>query len=423
MPKKLLNNFDKLFFGISSHSVHARTRALADTFQKGALFVSEPQLIIAIAFLGAGFSRWRQKSAFDFHAVLYLSWMSCNMHLSSLIILRRFMQKNHTIRALRIIGMSILFIMMCVAITPTIQWKWTVYLLRGNRCLTGNYCLDLTMTVNEHLENLSGPKQISPQGIIAYLLLAFSNLWQGLLLYKRPQEIWLGFKRMILKSIENEELRDLFIKQTRKRRLRIRQRFRIGIYLYVLAIFDVYGSFAFSLFVVLTHLSWGTFQLFRMRFAPLPDCVKTHLNEWKYGQILAMILLLSPLYSIITFYIEWSLSSQTRPSSTSSLTSTILPRQTLEDQKRDKLQQEIYKLAQFKFTLGTLCVLSVGNVIGFFTLFAYNVSPMPDTSQKYLNISWKTSCFGLLPVVIATVCGLVVICIFSIASALFGARF
>jgi hypothetical protein len=296
------------------------------------------------------------------------------------------------------------------------------------------------MTVSEHLAKLRRKRQISPQGIFAYLLLAFSNLLQGLLLFKSPQRILLRFKQKILKSIENKDLVEVFMKRTRKKGLRIRQRLRVGTYMFVLAILDMYGSYAFSLFVVLTHLGWSTFQLFRMRFAPLPDCVKAHLNEWRFGQILPMILLIAPLYSMITFYAQqiWSdrhsrtkgtgngsdnIPQPTQPSSSPSSTQAIISDVTLEqDPERNKLHHEVYNTIQFKYVLGSFCFLSVGSVVGFFAQFAYNLAPN-SKAQGYHNIGWADTCFSLFPDIIATGCGLTTRLIISIVPLFFSKRF
>lgn len=104
------------------------------------------------------------------------------MHLSSLTILCHCVRNSPRIWALRIIGMFALFSMMCVAITPTIQWKWPVHLQR-NGCRAANDCDDVTTTVKEHLKQFK-QGQLSPQGIFAYLLLAFGNPWQSPLLYE-----------------------------------------------------------------------------------------------------------------------------------------------------------------------------------------------------------------------------------------------
>lgn len=48
-------------------------------------------------------------------------------------------------------------------------------------------------------------------------------------------------------------------------------------------------------------LAWDTMQLFLPRFYVLPSCVRGMLNQWGLGQILALAILLTPIYTILEY--------------------------------------------------------------------------------------------------------------------------
>lgn len=74
------------------------------------------QIVTGIAVLTAGLSKISDISLYHFHLVVYLTWMSSNVHLTSLTILQPILQANKMLKIWRITGMLVLMAMLFVAL-------------------------------------------------------------------------------------------------------------------------------------------------------------------------------------------------------------------------------------------------------------------------------------------------------------------
>jgi hypothetical protein len=83
---------------------------------------SDQQVITGIAILISGFSQLNKGiSVYHWQTIVNLSWFSTVTHMLTLTVLRDQLKKNSLIRALRIIGMGLLVVMLCVALW-TLGW-------------------------------------------------------------------------------------------------------------------------------------------------------------------------------------------------------------------------------------------------------------------------------------------------------------
>lgn len=260
-------------------------------------------MVTALGVLGAALVKMQHYTVFEFQTIIYLAWMATNMHLSTLSILRTWFQSRPHLRAFRLFNMLALLVMMCIAIYPTTEYDWadhTVYDL--GFCSSSHSCSGLTEKVDRHWQAARKQHRLVPQGVFAYAILIISHVWQSAMLFKKVHSSAHDRAQGLLKALGGA-LRPPIRNEPPEVSLRqIKYRLVIGIYMFFLAIIEILGSWAFVQFLVGTHLAWSSFQLFVPRFILLPSCVAAELNNWNFGQILPMLLLLSPLYSIVAYY-------------------------------------------------------------------------------------------------------------------------
>ena len=110
------------------------TKTLDTFFQalaEGVLAFSDTQVIQGIAILVAAFVNITELTVYDWQIVVYLAWMSSNVHLTTLTFLRDYLNERPTLCVIRIIGMFILLVLLLVAFVPTSSYNWVLSVTRG----------------------------------------------------------------------------------------------------------------------------------------------------------------------------------------------------------------------------------------------------------------------------------------------------
>lgn len=293
----MLNNFDTRFVRIMPRA----SNRWSEILRKGVLISGTQQLVMGIAILSSGFAGVSHMVLIDFHVMIYLAWTSSIMHMSTLTFLPPVFPNSFRFRALRVVSMSVLLIMLCIAIFPTTNFTWDDQVKLRNSCPSASDCPLLNDTVSSLWRvaaQSNGRGRLSTQGVVSYLLLISSFIWKVVTLFDNVRKTSHRFLRKPLFYLARIICRFLQKGGT----VHFSYRAFVGFYIFVLAILDFASSFAFYLWIVLICLGWATFQLFLPRLQALPFCVRVQLDEWTFGQILPLMLLLLPLYSVAEFY-------------------------------------------------------------------------------------------------------------------------
>ena len=165
-------------------------------------------------------------------------------------------------------------------------------------CQEALSCLALTdkVSVLWELSSVSnGLSTLNPQAVVLYITLITNHVWKALAMSKKLRKSFHNFLRQPLFFLERMIHRVLCRKG---KPTSLQYRISVGVYIFMLATFDFFSSFAFYLWLVIVNLGWGTLQLFMPRIQVVPACVKHHLDKWTFGQILPLVLLLAPFYSL-----------------------------------------------------------------------------------------------------------------------------
>jgi hypothetical protein len=245
----------------------------------------------------------------NFHSVLSLIWMSSNVYLATLTLLHEYLQTHTAIRNFKIAAMIIFFSFLCVAIIPTTILRWAHTILIPSACPTGvsiSECLALNTYVPSLWQEALGSEKI-PQGALSYAIIAISLVWQATMLFKPTH---CRVRRFIRAPLFLLELALHYIAVLRAERnmacwwsSKSCYCLLLGLYLFVLATLDSFGSFAASLGILTVSFSWASYQLLMPRIHVYPMCVRHALNTWDFGQILPVLLLSAPFFSIAEHYL------------------------------------------------------------------------------------------------------------------------
>lgn len=318
IPEELLTTADKLFYKAKSNP-SAISEDWRKAFQKGVMIFSDQQIVTGIAILIAGFANIRTISVYHYHVVVYLAWMSSNVHLTTLTVLRDFLQRNPLLRAWRVVGMLVLFGLLLVALIPTSGYLFSLTLQKvtsesdispfGNGTAVPWYHYDgdgplWVMAIPARcFWSLEYRRGTSTDGMISFVFLIVSYAWKVGLLYKRSEQ---GFRRWI-------RTKPLFVREKAIKVLAIRRRgltgrdlqqYRILVseYVVILSLLDFCESLAASIWFLTIGLAWGTLQILQPRAGIRRD-IQQEENKWSFGQIMPLLLLALPLIAVLeNFY-------------------------------------------------------------------------------------------------------------------------
>lgn len=150
---------------------------------KGFHFFSIQQSVLGVGILSSGFATMSQTNVFTSHTIIYMAWMSWSAYLSTLVLLRSQSSSDTIVRLLlQQLTMLALLVMLCYASIPITIWSGSADTLSKHwACPTPDHCPVLTWKTSQLVEwaREKHPGQTCPQGIMSYLLLIISYLWQA----------------------------------------------------------------------------------------------------------------------------------------------------------------------------------------------------------------------------------------------------
>ncbi|KAL2830143.1 hypothetical protein BJY01DRAFT_240478 [Aspergillus pseudoustus] len=248
-------------------------------------FLSVQQIVTGIGILAVALRTMSSMLVADFHSVIYLGWMSSTGYLATLTLLRGHLQEHPALRSLNLAAMATLLLMLCFAIFPTTNFAWADHILIQSACLNASSCVAFTTYVpilrqEASNTNLGGKEgHLSPQGVISYIILITGY-------FIRTSLFWLerALHNLAPRGVQED-------RNNKNDRLinKVRYRLLLGLYLVLLALFDVSSSFAAFLGIVTVSFVWAIY----------PACVRRTLDTWDFDQILPVLSSLTPLYNVI----------------------------------------------------------------------------------------------------------------------------
>ena len=287
------------------------------------LMFSDQQILTGIAILATGFIKYCTISVYHYQIVLYLAWMSSGTHLVTLTVLRNYLRDNAVLRTWRIIGMSIIFILLTVALFPTTAGNW------GELAMGW----DLGLEIGYGGQNPTGSAIIAAQcfwepsnwgssnsgggwnsySLVSYIFLLSSYIARASALFAQGEEFfrkWLRQKPgyLVKRGLDRLDL----LAASRPKRFRWVWRAPhtglLAVFTLALATYDLYASFIASMLYLFLVLFFGSWQIFVPR-AFIPSQMLEAENSFGFGQIIPLLLLTLPLLTLLEIYRGTSLLS------------------------------------------------------------------------------------------------------------------
>lgn len=230
--------------------------------------------------------------------------MSSNTHLTSLTVLKFYLQERYTLKTWRITGMGILLILLAVAFIPTASESWLF-------AVSTDYYVNYNTPEGDY-HSAGNParcywrndmrKGINIDAPFSYCIMLCSYVWKAGALYdtKGRWRRWyrhapLNFlgKRFlrIAQKIAPEDFGKIYKPRVFWYRLVLVQ------YCGWICIIDFLESFLASLWALYIYFLWGAIVLFSTRTA-VPQVVRDEENSWRFGQVLPLMLLMLPVVAV-----------------------------------------------------------------------------------------------------------------------------
>ncbi|KAF2479645.1 hypothetical protein BDY17DRAFT_304332 [Neohortaea acidophila] len=419
IPDELLTTYDKLFSRRSGDYSAKWTNIIRDAI----MTLADQQIVTGIAILVAGFAQIHSLSIYLWQSVIYLAWMSSVVHLTSLTYLRYYLRERRALRVWRLAGMSALFCLLFAALYPTtgLDWECNVSSSLSNshaKCLPIQFPARCYWTRPpsrlQELANASGVcpggNSVSLDGVVSYLLLGITYLWKAVMLFDSAEKRvkrWSSISP--LRASEKLIKRIILGRPSRLRRLLYPV--TTSVYVITLAVFELAGSFAGSLWIINASLIWGTMLLVTPRIVLQHSNATEQENVWQFGQILPVLLLAGPLLTMAlqAFSTEEEeraeeahyhpLSAPSDQSSTGKSVKQLFA--SLDEQHpatRDNLHAAIYQSRIFK-TILVLINLGIAGYLGFtFTSITSGLGVLPFLETFATVLLFCPAVLGLIAI-------------------------
>lgn len=243
------------------------------------LSFSDQQMATGIAIIAAGLTQINNIDRYHWQLIVYLGWMSSNVHLTTLTLLQHYFHERPLLSGLRVVGMLILFALLLFGLFPSGQ-----FLFNENipvKCLWE--------------PRFAQRGEFGAAVVVSYVILCCSYMWKisSLVFSKRfypgvQQWIWCRFERKFALLAQSKRQR-----QTLSWKLSLT--LTILLYLVTIALLDMSQSFAASLWTLIIGVFWGTIRIITFKaFASPPGE-----NVWTFGQTLPLLLMLLPLTMLV----------------------------------------------------------------------------------------------------------------------------
>lgn len=273
------------------------SRGQSDKIQRSirnaVLICSDQQIITGIGILIALFTQMKTVSVYHYQVAVYLAWMSSNVHLTTLTILRDYLQKNRTLRFWRVISMLALMVLLVVALVPMVSKSWAWLTRSSGFAVRKNVPQCAASIPAKCFWSKEFRPEIDPDTIFSFVILGVLYAWKVCLLYEGGEKFlgkWLRAKPQYF-------LEKAVVSAAQQHTNPFAYNMRVGCYIYFVAFSDFFESFIATLWFVAISIVWGTLRAVTPR-EQVPQQVRQQEDKITFGQVLPIFLLFLPFMAI-----------------------------------------------------------------------------------------------------------------------------
>ncbi|GAM84762.1 hypothetical protein ANO11243_027630 [Dothideomycetidae sp. 11243] len=269
------------------------------------LLLSDQQLVTGIAIMIAGFiGMFRDNMmVYHFQIVIYLGWMASSVHLSALTMLSGFLPRHSPLMWWRLAGMTVLLVLLSFALVPTASAIWATDDVPGHtnvRNISDITAVNLTNRTGWAVPSRcyffkNHGYRINSNCPLAFIILIVSYIWKAIGLSRTSHELYRRWLRRPWESRLENFLRDKALTKDKRRWSYTNIVYNLVMIIYVHSFLqnELFTSFAASMHISWIGLGLGTVQIIvpRAKF----DYWSSEENQWGFGQIIPLILLIQPM--------------------------------------------------------------------------------------------------------------------------------
>ena len=285
-----------------------------ESLQRFILALSDQQLVTGVAILTAGILKSCTISWWEFQIVVSLAWFSSTTHLSTLVILWKYLRDHPAVRNWRVGGMLAMLVLLFFGVLTSTA-LWDDYQITAQM-----ECVFMTMSAGLHDDF-----DITVPIVLVFLFLAYANQLVKLFSEDRQNTIfqilegtitsagirlatgasrqeWRDKYSKVIKDQEKNRLgieRQKWKTQMEKRTFRQQKRYKARVIFFsasrlVSTASDLYlESFIWQIVWLIFGLSYGIGQVVNIRWQIAPSLAPS-VGEMDFGQIVPLLLLLLP---------------------------------------------------------------------------------------------------------------------------------
>ena len=291
LPPSLLGTADRVVFKRTGTRTQTWWHKAID---KTVLGYADQQIIYGCSILIVGFTQFGTISVYHYHVVIYLAWMSSNTHLSALTLLPWMFDdsKRYKSRMLRLIGMSVVAMMLVAALVPTTKRFWF---------LTAFNWSDLPAGLPAHCfwhRKYAGA--FEKDSLWSFFIVIGSCVYKGDQLFGMNRRLK-NYEHMLLSGLAKEidHILEMLDKDPHRGTwLRLRYKFIANLYVFIWFVSELSKSLTVSLWICGAGLAWGSLKLLLVRRSIGADILRAE-NNWNFGQSLALLLLTVPMIAFV----------------------------------------------------------------------------------------------------------------------------
>ena len=300
------NAVDKAFLGVLQKIPGLQpSKSWEPAIRNAVLILSDQQLVTGISLLASGYSQPTcNLSSYHWQILVYLCWFSTLTHLTTLTILREYLQENSGIRTWRVLLMLVTFVLLVIALLPTGDSKWLFWPPLDPSPYTDGVpvlCFFKMLGIGGR-ENrwTSDPDQTSSM-VISIVVLCFGYMTRLIKISAWATNFtdqWFRERpgNHLKKKLAETESRSLIHGASlywKLERIVLRT-----IYFALRASLDLYSFLLWEIIWLVFAMVWGSIHLFHARKGITRRNGEMQQSIWSFGQCVSVILLAQPLLSI-----------------------------------------------------------------------------------------------------------------------------